>query len=394
MTTRRLHCLVGTSLVLLGVAAPVWAAPEDMHARLNTCMRELDAADASVRAAANARLESDAEVTLAVLEGVLKEAKPGSLSLEQLMRLDRAAYARFIREPRAAMGVQFNQLENIPDGVEINAPLDGFDSKRVLQPGDVIHRIDALPVRRQEDMRAAIVSYSPGDQVTLHITRQGEPLTVRLAMGRYADLDARNAAPLVVAGGARVRNGNQQFARGSLDSPTLSKAWTLRRERLGGGFVAGSRPLELPISVDQWDAAAIAEARGSRAKARAASDAAVRQQMAVRNGSEMKQPEELRAAAAGGSDRNDFTSAPTTFAAGVVTQELNARALQLADSMARTRRMIANGKSLLGRKDIPAEQRKSLENEVNRLSAKLAEYERQAKMLNAQPQRGDELVEP
>jgi PDZ domain len=393
MATPRRHRLVGILLSLASGIA-VAAAPEDARVRLGTCMRELDASDATVRLAAHARLESDAELTLAVLEAALREAKPGSLSLEQIMRLDHAAYARFIREPRAAMGVQFNQLENIPDGVEINAPLDGFDSKRVLQPGDVIHRIDALPVRRQEDMRAAIVSYSPGDQVTLQITRQGEPLTVRLAMGRYADLDARNAAPLVVAGGARVRNGNQQFTRGSLDSPTLAKAWTLRRERLGGGLAVASRPLDLPISADQWDAASTAAERVSDAKARAASDAAIRQQMAGRVGVEAKLPDEARTAASGGSDRAGFNSVPATFAAGVVTQELNARALQLADSMARTRRMIANGKSLLTRKDLPAEQRKSLENEVNRLSVKLAEYEQQAKMLNAQPQRGDELVVP
>jgi hypothetical protein len=115
-----------------------FAAPETPRSRLASVIRDFDAPTPQERATASERAQADMEFTLSLLEEVLTAPRATPLSPEQVMRLEQIARQRFLTEPRAAMGVQFSQLENITEGVEISAPLPGFDSMRVLQPGDVI----------------------------------------------------------------------------------------------------------------------------------------------------------------------------------------------------------------------------------------------------------------
>lgn len=379
------HALLGLiatlPLWLLPVAAMAdTPAPEDARTRLAAIIRSFDSPDLAERLSASDRIAIDPELTLAVIEESLHKAG-GGLSAEQLLRLDQAAFVRFTRESRAAMGVQYSQLDTLIDGVEISAPLDGFDAKRVLQPGDVIRRIDATPVRRQNDLRAAILSYSPGDDVSLEVLRRGEPVTVRLRMGNFDDLDARNVAVALPGGGARIRP--QGMARAGLDARTLQRAWTVRCRRLGGGLANAAEPLAVDLTREKPAATLLARVQDGRL---------IRLDQADAAGGAVG---EERLAAGAGSDRAGFISAPGIFAAGVVSHEQGARAVQLAQQMARTQMMLERQQRLAQRPGIPADARQALEADVARLKAQLSELSELQRKLTLEPQNENvELLVP
>lgn len=151
-----------------------------------------------------------------------------SLSPEQRVRLSQVGQVVFMGEPRAAMGVRFAGLADDEEGqVQINEPTQGWDSARVLRPWDIIRSIDGQRIRSQGEARAAIVSYDPGDSVTVEIIRNGQPGTVRLRLGNFADL------------------GNQSY----LDRATLEAAWRLRSARLSG---ERAKPLMVDVPEGQW----------------------------------------------------------------------------------------------------------------------------------------------
>jgi len=368
------------------VASGDTPAPTSPRDRLVALIREFDSPAIETRMAASLRAESDAELSLKIIEDQMLVSSGASLSAEQLLRLDRAAFAKFAGEARAALGVQFSQLENIADGVEISAPLDGFDSKRALQAGDIIHKIDAITVHRQEQMRAAIVSYSPGDEVTLGITRQGEELQVKLRMGSFADLDNRNGM-LMPAGGGRVRN-NLQPRASQLDSITLNTAWKHRRTRLGGGTTGLIRTLDTGLSQAQWDGAE----RAGEAAAQPRGQAAANQNVILRQGQGQIEndwrfePGPLRGVSNGGSGRRGYDSAVPNFAAGVVVHELNDKSVQLNRDIQRLRSLINEHTMLIARRpEMPARERKMLESNAATLRQQLMELERQSRQLGAMP---------
>ncbi len=375
--TGRIALLVMVGVASLGrgssAALADTPAPEDARTRLAAIIRSFDSPDLAERLNASDRIATDPELTLAVIEEPLHRAA-GDLSAEQLLRLDQAAFARFCRESRAAMGVQYSQLDTLIDGVEISAPLDGFDAKRILQPGDVIRRIDATSVRRQNDLRSAILSYSPGDEVSLEVMRRGEPLTVRLRMGNFDDLDARNVAAPLPGGGARIRP--QALARAGLDGRTLQRAWTVRCQRLGGGLVNAAQPLAIDQARAKPAANLLARVQDGRLVRLedAGADAAGAAAGAA------------RVAAGGGSDRTVFESAPGLFAAGVLSQEQGARAVQLAQQMARTQMMLERQQRLAQRPGIPADARQALEADVARLKAQLSELSELQRKITLEPQ--------
>jgi hypothetical protein len=371
------------STALIALIAPVLAcatsvdtpSPEDARVRLSSIIRSFDSADLAERLDASQRVAADPELTLSLLEESFRAA--AGLSAEQLLRLEQAAFARFCLESRAAMGVQYNQINSLADGVEISAPLDGFDAMRVLQPGDLIRKLDATPVRRQNDLRAAILSYSPGDEVVVEVVRRGEPLTVRLRMGNFDHLDARGVgAP--AGGGPRLRP--LVSARAGLDARTLQRAWTVRRQRLGGGLADAATPLALaPMPLP---APAIVQARAEAfPAARVQNGRLVRIDTAdatTQGGSE-------RVAAGGGSDRVAFDSPPGVFAAGVVSLEHDARAVQLAQQMARTQMMLERQQRLAQRPGLPADAKQALEADVARLKAQLAELSDLQRKITLEP---------
>jgi len=221
--------------MLAAHSAAISIEPETPHARLNEIVKQLDSDTLSQREAAFTSLRTDGAITLDLIEGCLNDPTK-DISLEQCTRLERAAFERFKTLPRAAMGVQFGGTEVAVDGVIVQAPIDRFDSMRVLQPGDILQQMDDLVLHRQGQMKAAILSHSPGDVVQLRILRQGEPLVVKLTLGNFEDLPDQGRGGLIPN---RAQPGIS-LRRNELEA-WYKPAWQLRRNRMGAMAGGGGR---------------------------------------------------------------------------------------------------------------------------------------------------------
>jgi len=202
---------------------------------LDEIVPRLGSDDYAEREKASELIGNDEGVSLALIEKRLTDAaRP--LTPEQSLRLSEAGLKHFASSQRGAMGVSFSLSDNAVDGVKVGGAVDGFDSKRVLRPGDVIREMDgvSLAVGDQNRSRnlviALIISHDPGDEVTLDVLRGGEPMVVRLKLGNYKDL----------------RNANE------LSIPRLREAWDLRCRRTGGAAQTEPEAVEAGMSAERW----------------------------------------------------------------------------------------------------------------------------------------------
>jgi hypothetical protein len=206
------------------------ALPSAEALSLDAQIAKLNDETLAVRERASLELSNDSRLTSRVVEEYL--SKPG-ISAEQRVRLGVIGEARFRTEPRAAMGVSFDQGRFL-EGVTIRGAIEGFDSARVLQPGDMILSLDGEQVRNDNQARVAILSKEPGENVELRIVRRGETMTVHVKLGRLDNL----------RDGPRI-------------DPTLQRRlWGYRTERAlkkaGGGEAAGV--IDPGVSEKRWEA--------------------------------------------------------------------------------------------------------------------------------------------
>lgn len=202
------------------------AAPQPLDvSAIEPLLAKLDDPSLTERERATDAIRNAPGLTLRDVEGL---ARREALTPEQRVRLSQVGQAVFMREPRAAMGVQFAGTMDEADGqVQINAPTQGFDSARVLRAMDIIRTIDGIRIHNNAEARAAIISHDPGDTVQLDIIRNGQPGTVRIRLGNYADL--RNSY--------------------GLQRDALESGWRLRSARLGAGSI---KPLSADIAEGDW----------------------------------------------------------------------------------------------------------------------------------------------
>lgn len=312
--------------------------------RLATHVAALDHPSLQVRESALADILNDSAISLAMVEAIMEsglrtatdtETKP--LSPEQQKRLETIGLARFAQMPRAAMGVQFAPFDSRSSGVEITAPIDRFDAKRVLEPGDIIQKIGGLPITRQDQLRTAIISHEPGDEVELQILRAGEQLNVKLFLGHRAALEEQNRA---------LRGGQNRNWSGvdTIDAATLQAAWKIRAER-----VLAARPQSQPqalidsgLNQAQW--ATLSDALDFESDPRVAnlSGTQIRfndgpnlrfvgnQQVIINNrgiptvapvNRDDIDPQSAGGVLPGGSSRTVYTPGPAVFVAGTSAQE-------------------------------------------------------------------------
>lgn len=207
---------------------------------------DLDAADYAVREAAREQAAVSPEISLRDIEAVLTGE---ALSAEQRARLLVAAHERFVRGPRAALGVQMGGgampggiRDPAPDpGVRLSTVFPNFPAAGVLMPGDRLLEVDGHDVQLMTDgtasFRPLVISRDPGDVVRVRLSRGGEERTVEVALGRYADLPAVRAGAVT-----------------GLSEAELTTAWLVR----SAGYVTkweDSAPIEAPLTAEQWGAA-------------------------------------------------------------------------------------------------------------------------------------------
>lgn len=147
--------------------------------------------------------------------------RPG-LSAEQLVRLEQIAFEVYMRTPRGAMGVQFQnfnaQLNVDPEELRIVQVSDGFPAKNVLQPDDVILGIDGHEVQRRSlegALRPRVISRDPGEVIQVTVRRSGERVTLPVELGSWETFDR-----------------NRALASGPLSDQDLAQGWQVRREGL------------------------------------------------------------------------------------------------------------------------------------------------------------------
>lgn len=209
--------------MLAGLASAQQPFEPDQVARL---VGDLDSDDVLTRVYATAALAQGPAVTLSALE---EQLLAKDLSHEARRRLMSAAFQRFVAEPRAAMGVSFDQLPQ-ESGVRIATTVPGFHAATKLRPGDRLDSMDGVRVHDQTHAVALIVVHAPGDEVELGINRNGVPMSVTLRLGARATLS--NAMPLA--------------------GQTLDLAWAIRSEPYAGLAKAGTAILDSGLAPEAW----------------------------------------------------------------------------------------------------------------------------------------------
>lgn len=218
--------LGGTCLIANADSTPQVTSNNEATIDISAFVRDLDSDDFQTRENAERQLD----IPVVTIKMIANELRRKDLSLEQRGRLGRIGFARFEKQERAAMGVQFSRSSFLPGaGVTIESPTAGFDSARVLMPGDVLKSIDGLPVPSQAEARPIIVSFEPGQEVTVVVERAAETKSLQLKLGSFKDL---------------------QRTGGNLSISDKRRAWAYRLVREGAGPAV--QPAVAPMEPEQY----------------------------------------------------------------------------------------------------------------------------------------------
>lgn len=200
--------------------APQSESRSEQELRIQTLVGILDSDDYDQRELATASLTKVPALDRKKLAEILSD---DSLSLEQRQRLESIALNLFQREPRAGLGVQFDQ--NSPTiGAAIGRTIEGFDAANVLKAGDIVVAVDGRRIGSSNDLRFSIISRTAGERLPMVVLRDDVEIEVAPILGAYADLG--NGQPM------RLQD--------------LMIAWRMWFDRLG---VESSSPADQTIDV-------------------------------------------------------------------------------------------------------------------------------------------------
>ena len=178
--------------VRAALADPAAIVADEAKPDTAALLADLDADDLAVREAATRRLSTDPALAMIDIEALL--ARP-DLSPEQAARLLSAARDRFLRSPRAALGVQFEN--GVTGPVIIAKTFERFPAAGILKPGDEILAVEGQPVvNGWQNFRPLIISREPGESLKLRLRRAGEVIELAAPLGRYSDLPPQRALAL------------------------------------------------------------------------------------------------------------------------------------------------------------------------------------------------------
>ncbi|MDX9911356.1 MAG: PDZ domain-containing protein [Phycisphaerales bacterium] len=165
----------------LGIALACDVVRAEVPPRIAAMVPLLDAPELAVRERAmNDLLDPELGVTFDQIESLITP----DLSPEQRVRLTMLARERFRTTPRGALGIQWNanQDREVP-GLVISEVKDGFDARTKLRAGDRIIDVDGVQIIQSDDVRAAILSHAPGDEMSVIVERDGEIVETRVRLG-------------------------------------------------------------------------------------------------------------------------------------------------------------------------------------------------------------------
>lgn len=220
------HGLCVITVALAPLASSAWAQPQEPKISdalaeqpevsreadrldddtLKSLVDDLNAQDLQTRDRAQLTLSTSDGVELDRIEEYLDSAP---LSPEQLLRLSAVGLSLFVSAPRPAMGVEFGTRFGAIASVTINNTVPGFDAANTLVAGDIILRMDGIPVQDFNHARQIILSFDPFDQISISVLRSGEPIDAVVRFGSFGQLP--NPSPPT--------------------AEVLRQAWNIRRAR-------------------------------------------------------------------------------------------------------------------------------------------------------------------
>lgn len=157
-----------------------------------------------------------------------------ALSPEQRTRLSSLGPRALMNTERGALGVQFDVQRA---GVLIAGTVRGFDSERMLRPGDELVSIGGERVGTSDEARAAIIANDPGEEIELRVLRGGRDQAVRVRLGRFGELRSTSMVSWTDAARAwRIRLDRIERARGAqpaLDTGLSASEWAAARREAG-----------------------------------------------------------------------------------------------------------------------------------------------------------------
>jgi len=163
--------LVGAALLLMAPAAAArqraTAAPPDDQVRV--ILPQLEDPSFERRVAATAELESLVGDDPLRLFEYLQESQ---LSAEQRCRMLMVFAETLVDRPLGALGIRMNpQPMRFGQGVEVADVTPGMPAEKLLRIGDVIQRMDGMPVGNSESLKNYVQAKRPGDIVVLTVDR-------------------------------------------------------------------------------------------------------------------------------------------------------------------------------------------------------------------------------
>lgn len=213
--------VAGLCVSLSAIAQPAGPSAPPPPGSLNELVADLSSQDYERRSSAQENIRRHPDATLSSLETLLET--PG-LDPEQRVVLGGLARERFGIEPRAALGISYNNawmVDRRNSPALIQATFPGFDSARALVPGDAVLSFDGSRITDQTSFRSHILSYNPGEFTRLQVERDDKIIEVDVQMGSQDQLRAQQDPP----------NANAGFGGGGINPITtsaLDEAWTVR----------------------------------------------------------------------------------------------------------------------------------------------------------------------
>lgn len=213
-------------MLVCALAGAIWiAAWQPDESAVQDAIARLDSDSLADRESAELALATMPGLRLASLERMARELV---LSPEQVLRLRQVGRRLFDGRGLAGMGVQFAGFG--PDGVQIQDTIEGFEAAIKLRPLDIIQTVQGKRVSTQDDLRWEILSREPGEVLRLGVLRDGQSLTIDVALGLFEDLP------------------NAQRPT----STDLARAFAERWERNVGDPLLDREPIGIGISVEDW----------------------------------------------------------------------------------------------------------------------------------------------
>jgi len=179
----------------------------------------------------------DQAISLADLEFFLNDQ---TLTLEQRHRLIWAIEARFLGFPKGGLGVAFGTIRVGAIEVQPIQKDPRFPASFLLNPGDAIAMIDGQVVTSSSDVRAEILSRSPGELLGVTVSRNNQLIDLDLPLGSYRDLAGAGFLDPIITKRALERRWNRRGI--TPNGPDTIGSGIIVDEWISAVFPRGSSP--------------------------------------------------------------------------------------------------------------------------------------------------------